>query len=356
MRKLGIGIIGSGGIAQACHMPAYAAMPDKCELVAVADLNRQTAESAAEKFKVPNAFTDYRELLALDGVDAVSIGTPNAFHKQPTVDALKAGKHVLVEKPMAMNAAECKEMIRAQRESAKVLQVALQWRFSGAARFMRKYIESGRMGDIYYARAQALRRRGVPGWGVFIDKEKQGGGPLIDIGVHILDFVLYLMEYPKPVRVSGSTYQAMGADPKYWNAWGDYDRTKFTVEDFAVGLIRFENGAAVTIESSFMANLEREIFGCHLFGTESGAAMDLFSDDPIRIYSETDHQLFDSIPRNIPNVKSAHAAEVSAFVNAIIDGGPSPVPGEQGLVLCAIFDALYRSAETGREEPVDVEV
>ncbi len=356
MKKLGIGIIGSGLIAQDCHIPAYQSMPDLCEVIAVADIDPTVANKAAEKFSVPNVFTDYHQLLAMPEIDAVSVATPNLFHKQPTIDALNAGKHVLCEKPMAMNASECKEMIAAEKKSGKLLQIALQWRFSGAAKFMKSYIDSGKMGEIYYARAMALRRRGVPGWGVFIDKEKQGGGPLIDIGVHILDFTLYLMGYPKPISASGKTYQSMGKNPKHWNAWGDYDRSKFTVEDFAAGFIRFENGKTVTLESSFMSNVEREIFGCHLFGTDAGAYLDLFGPKPITIYSEMDQQLFDMIPQNIPNVKSSHTAEVVAFVNAILNNQPSPVPAENGLTLNAIFDALYKSSESNREEPIDMSI
>jgi predicted dehydrogenase len=352
MKKLGIGIIGSGAIAQSCHMPGYASVPDKCDILAVCDVDQSVAQTAAEKFGVKTVLTDYRELLAMDEIDAVSIATPNAFHKQPTIDALKAGKHVLCEKPMALNGSECREMIAAERESGKLLQIALQWRFGGAVRFMKNFIDKGRMGDIYYARSMALRRRGVPGWGVFIDKEKQGGGPLIDIGVHILDLTLFLMGNPKPISASGMTYQKMGRDPKYFNPWGEYDREKFTVEDFAVGFIRFENGATVTLESSFMSNIEREFFGCHLFGTEAGALLDLFSQKPVTIYNEVDQQLFDMVPQNIPTVKSMHADEVVAFVDAIREGKTSPVPSEHGMALNAVFDALYKSAETGKEEPV----
>ena len=164
MKKLGIGIIGSGAIAQECHIPGYQTMPDKCEVLAVADINPDATKNAAEKFSVPYQFLDYRELLAMPEIDAVSVSTPNLLHKQPTIDALKAGKHVLCEKPMAMNADECREMISAEKASGKLLQIGLQWRFSGIARFMKDYIDSGKMGEIYYARAMALRRRGVPGW------------------------------------------------------------------------------------------------------------------------------------------------------------------------------------------------
>jgi predicted dehydrogenase len=353
--KLRIGIIGSGGIAQSCHMKGYASIPDKCEIVAVCDVNEKVAQEAAEKFNVPNVFTDYKQLLSSGLVDAVSVTTPNKFHKDPTIEALQAGIHVLCEKPLAMNADEARSMCAAARDSGKILQVALQSRFGGSGRFMKEYIDAGNMGDIYFARAQALRRRGVPGWGVFIDKEKQGGGPLIDIGVHILDFTLFLMGYPKPVSASGKTWDMMGKNPDLTNLFGDYDRSKFTVEDFAVGFIKFDNGAVVSLESSFMANMsERDIMKTQLFGTKAGASVKISGDDPIEIYTEENKQLFDMVPRNVPHVESQHTAEVVAFVDAILEGKESPVPGLNGLILNAIFDALYKSSETGNEEKVDV--
>jgi predicted dehydrogenase len=350
-KKLKIGIIGSGGIARGCHMKGYASIPDQCEMVAVCDVNPETAKKAADEYSVAKTYLDYRELLADPEIDAVSVATPNKYHVQPTIDALKAGKHVICEKPLAMNAEEAKLMCRAAKDSGKILQVALQMRFSGQARFMKQYIEDGHMGDIYFARAQALRRRGVPAWGVFIDKEQQGGGPLIDIGVHILDFTLFLMGYPKPVSASGKTWDILGKNPELFNNWGDYDRSKFTVEDFAVGLIKFENGVVVSLESSFMANLEGDKHETQLFGTKAGAVA---GGSEIKIFTEQGRQLFDMTPKNVPHVESAHVAEIQAFVDAIIHDKPSPVPGENGLILNAIFDALYKSSETGKEEAVDV--
>lgn len=356
MKKVKVGIIGSGGIAQSCHMPGYASIPDKCEMVAVCDVNGEVAAAAAEKFGVSRVYTDYRKLLEDAEIEAVSIATPNAFHKQPTIDALRAGKHVLCEKPLAMNADEAREMCRAARETGKILQVALQQRFSGPMRFMKEFIDKGEMGDIYYARAWALRRRGVPGWGVFIDKEKQGGGPLIDIGVHILDMTLHLMGYPKPISATGQTWDMLGRNPELHNNWGDYDRDKFTVEDFAVALIRFEGGKVVTLESSFMANIEGDPFRTQLMGTKAGATVKISGDDAVRIYTEKNRQVYDIVPINLPRVESSHTAEVHAFIEAIIGEKPSPVPGEQGLILNAIFDSIYKSSQTGKEEPVHAEV
>ena len=353
-QKLKIGIIGSGGIAQGCHMPGYASVPDLCEVVAVCDVNAETAQKAAEKFGVSRYGTDIWAIVNDPEIDAVSVATPNKYHHGPTIACLQAGKHVLCEKPLAMNAEEAREMCAAARDAGKILMVGFQTRFGGPGQFMKSYIDAGSMGEIYYARAQALRRRGVPGWGVFIDKEQQGGGPLVDIGVHILDFTLYLMGYPKPVSVFGKTWDTLGRNPELFNFWGDYDRAKYTVEDFAVGLIKFENGAAITLESSFMANMEGDPFQTQLFGTKAGATVKAWGDDPIKIFTEQNRQLFTMTPQNVPNVDSSHVLEVQAFVKAIQEGKPSPVPGECGLILNAIFDAMYKSSETGREEPVDV--
>lgn len=355
-KKLKVGLIGTGGIARGCHIPGFKSIPDQCEITWACDVDETLAKAVASEHGIPHSTADYRKVLEDPSVDAVSVTTPNKFHMQPTIDALRAGKHVLCEKPLAMNGDEARAMCRAAKESGKILQVALQMRFTGAGRFMKQFIDAGHMGDIYYARAQALRRRGVPTWGVFIDRELQGGGPLIDIGVHILDFTLFLMGYPKPVSASGKTWQALGRNPEIWNAWGDYDRSKFTVEDMAVGLIRFDNGAAVTLESSFMANLDKEVMTSQVMGTKAGAVVNPFSDDPIKIFNEQDQQLFDLTPRNVPQVASSHTAEIQAFVHAILEGKPSPVPGENGLILNAVFDALYKSSETGKEEPIDVSV
>lgn len=335
-------------------MPGYAALPEQCEMVAVCDVNPDVAKAAAEKFGVSKVVTNAAEIINDPDIDAVSVTTPNKFHHGPTIAALKAGKHVLCEKPLAMNGPEAAEMCRAAKDAGKILQVALQSRFGGPARFVKQYIDQGNMGDIYFARAQALRRRGVPGWGVFIDKEKQGGGPLIDIGVHILDLTLFLMGYPKPVSVFGKTWDQMGKNPELYNGMGDYDRSKFTVEDFAVGMIKFDNGAVISLESSFMGNLEGDPFRTQLFGTKAGAIVNAWGETPVKIFTEQGRQMFELIPQNVPNVESSHKAEVAAFVDAILNDKPSPVPGENGLTLNAIFDAIYKSSETGREEMVDV--
>jgi predicted dehydrogenase len=345
LKTIGIGIIGSGGIAQGAHMPGYKALESEgVRIVAVADAAAATAKAAAEKFDVPHQFTDYKKLLAMDEIEAVSVCTPNFLHKQPTIDALNAGKHVLVEKPLAMNAHEGEEMVAAAKKNKKKLQVGFMTRFSGQAQALKRFISAGDMGEIYYARAQALRRRGIPGWGVFIEKDKQGGGPLIDIGVHILDLTLYLMGHPKPTHVSGITYAKFGKRDDVLGLMGQWDPKKFTVEDFAVGFVRFDNGATLTLESSFVANMEQnDLFNTQLFGTEGGCQY-----SPVKMFFEKNRTLVDATPVFLPNVR-AHEAEIRSFVKAIREDLPVEVPGEEGLKVTQIIDGIYRSSEEGRE-------
>jgi predicted dehydrogenase len=348
LKTIGIGIIGSGGIAQGAHLPGYKALEsDGVRIVAVADAVAATAKAAAEKFDVPHQFTDYKKLLAMDEIDAVSVCTPNFLHKQPTIDALNAGKHVLVEKPLAMNAQEGQQMVDAAKKNGKKLQVGFMTRFSSQAQALKRFIDAGDMGDIYYARAQALRRRGIPGWGVFIEKDKQGGGPLIDIGVHILDLTLFLMGHPRPTHVSGITYAKFGKRDDVLGLMGQWDPKKFTVEDFAVGFVRFANGATLTLESSFVANMEeQDRFTTQLYGTEGGCQY-----SPIKMYFEKNRTLIDATPVYLPNVR-AHEAEIRAFVKAIREDTPVEVTGEQGLQVTQIIDGIYRSAEQGKEVTV----
>ena len=209
---VGIALIGAGGIAQGAHLPAYKKLESegKVRIIALADIVESTAKAAAEKFDVPRIFSDYREMLLLKEIDAIDVCTPNYVHKQPVLDAFAAGKHVLCEKPIALNAIEGSEMVAAGRKAGKKFQVGLNNRFNSGPLAIKRFIDDGKLGDIYYARAHALRRRGIPGWGVFTQKDKQGGGPLIDIGVHILDLSLWLMGHPKPVSVTGKTYTKFG--------------------------------------------------------------------------------------------------------------------------------------------------
>ena len=347
-KKVRLGIIGSGGIAQNAHMPGYAAVPDLCEVVAVADSNEQVAREAAAKFNVPHVFTDYMKLLEMDEVDAVSVCTPNYLHLDPTIRAFEAGKHVLCEKPIAMNAEEAKRMVDAGRKARKKFQVGYNLRFVPNHQLLKQYVDAGDLGQIYYARAQAMRRRGIPGWGVFIDKVKQGGGPLIDIGVHILDLTLWMMGHPKPIAASGVTYAKFGKRGDVVGFLGQWDYKNFTVEDFAAALIRFDNGATVVLESSFVANIPEDLFTSTLCGTEGGAVT-----SPLTIVQEK-HRSLQTFEPKIPNKDvNSHHAEVKHFVECILNDEEPLVTGEHGLAVAQIMDAIYRSSETGREVTID---
>lgn len=350
MESVGIGIIGAGGIAVSTHLPAYKKMEDegKVRLVGVADVDEKRAKETAEKFGIAHVFTDYEAMLKADGLDAVDVCTPNFLHHGPVMDAFAAGKHVICEKPIALNATEGAEMVNAARKAGKKFQVALNMRFGSGPQAIKRFIDDGKLGDVYYARAHALRRRGIPGWGVFTQKDKQGGGPLIDIGVHILDLTLWLMGYPKPTSTTGMTYTKFGTREGVLGLMGQWDPKKYTVEDFAVGFVRFENGATLTLESSFVANLETNQFHTSLFGTEGGVYLDPFNNANTKIFREESGTLTDTAPVFLPTV-GTHEAELRAFVNCILEDLPEPVPGEQGLMVTQILDAIYKSAETGKE-------
>jgi predicted dehydrogenase len=263
------------------------------------------------------------------------------------VDALKAGKHVLCEKPIAMNAREAAEMVSTARKQGKILQIGYNSRFSPSNQTLKRFIDAGEIGDIYYARAQALRVRGIPGWGVFIDKSKQGGGPLIDIGVHVLDLTLWLMGHPKPTYASGVTYQKFGKRSDVVGFMGQWDYKKFSVEDMAAGLIRFDNGATVVLEASFVANLKNEVNNVTLLGTQGGAEA-----YPLSITQEKHRSVFSFEPKIPGDRVNTHYAEMKSFVECIRDNKEPLVTGEHGLMVAQITDAIYRSAEEGREVPI----
>lgn len=343
-RKIKVGLIGTGSICQSVHIPAYLKHPD-AEIVAICDINPETLQKVGDQLGIPEnrRFLKYDDLLKLKEIDMVDICTPNYVHMDPTVKALKAGKHVICEKPIALNAKQGEKMVAAAKESGKKLMIAYCWRWNAGAQALKRFADSGALGETYYARVQALRRRGVPSWGVFIDKEKQGGGPLIDIGCHALDLTLYLMGHPKPVLASGKCYTKFGTKKGTFGVWGPWDYDNYTVEDFAVGLVRFENDATLVLESSFCANIEKDIFNVTILGTEGGCSL-----DPLKMYREENGTLIDVSPVFLPKV-GTHEAEIFAFLDAIQNDKPSPVPGEEGLMVAKILDAIYKSSELGKE-------
>jgi predicted dehydrogenase len=275
MKKTRVGIVGCGFIANGKHL-ASMARRDDVEVVAFCDLIIEKAQAAAKQFGTPDALvcTDYRDVMARTDIDVVHVCTPNSSHAEISIAALESGKHVMCEKPMAKTAAEAKAMLDASKASGKLLTIGYQNRFREDSLYMKKLCEAGELGDIYFAKAFATRRRGVPVWGVFMDKEKQGGGPLIDLATHALDLTLWMMDNYEPETVLGSTFDKIAKIGSSANIMGPWDPADFEVEDSAFGLVRFKNGATVVVESSWALNMivSNEAMTL-LCGTKAGADM-----------------------------------------------------------------------------------
>jgi len=342
MDVLRVGIIGAGAIARDVHIPGYLKKGKKVEIVAVADVALERAEEVAKNFAIPHAFGSYQEMLKEVELDAVSVCVPNKFHAEATIAALEAGCHVLCEKPPAMTVAEAESMVKAANDSGKFLTYGFHYRFTPEVEIAKTFIDADELGEIYSARVHAIRRRGIPGWGVFTNKELQGGGPLIDIGVHMLDTALYLMGYPEPEVVLGKTHQKIGTK-KGVGLLGDWDYENYTVEDMAVGMVTFKNGATLTLESAFAANVEKdETMQVALMGDTGGA--DIF---PLKIFQEKHNTLVDITPVYAPKI-DGHQHEISQFVESCLSGIPPLSTPEQGLIIQKIINAIYESAETGK--------
>ncbi|MCE5259475.1 MAG: Gfo/Idh/MocA family oxidoreductase [Chloroflexi bacterium] len=339
---LQIGIIGSGSIARNAHMPGYRAQKD-AEVVAVCDVVPGRAAAFAQEFGIPRAYDSYQEMLAKESLDAVSVCTPNFAHHDTAIAALNAGLHVLCEKPIAMNATEAREMVAAAHRANKTLQIGLHWRFTSEAQLLRRMIVAGELGEIYYGEATCLRRRGIPSWGVFTQKELQGGGALIDIGVHTLDHTMWLMGNPRPVSVLGATYCKFGKRNDVVNPWGKWDTAKFNVDDMGIGMVRFENGATLVLRASWAANIEKEFSETRVLGTEGGASM-----QPLKIYKEMHQTLVDITPAYLPGVKP-HIEEITHFLACVRGECPCLVVPEQVVDVQTVLDAVYQSSETGHE-------
>jgi predicted dehydrogenase len=293
-------------------------------------------------------FTDYRVMLKEANCDAVDICTPNGLHAENAIAALEAGKDVIVEKPMAMNGREAQLMLDAANRAGKKIIVGFQHRFDPKTKLIRDQIKADSFGKILYVRAQALRRRGIPNWGVFGRKELQGGGPMIDIGVHILETAHYMIGSPRPVSASGNAWTYMGNKPSdVASMWPEWDHRTYNVEDLAVGMIRFDNGAVLLIESSFIAHIEKDIFNITLMGEKGGANW-----DTSQIFSDHGGYQMNMSPGwlgkwDVFEYKMKH------FVDVCRENRENESPGEHGLLVQKMLDAIYLSAERGREVPID---
>ncbi len=355
-QKLRIGIIGCGGIANGKHMPGLAKLSN-VEMVAFCDTVASRAERAAAEYGVTGArvYEDYRTLLEEESCDVVHICTPNSSHAEITIASLEADCHVMCEKPMAKTAAEAREMVSAAKRTGKKLTIGYQSRFRSDSEYLKKACERGDLGEIYMAKARAIRRRAVPTWGVFLDEEKQGGGPLIDIGTHALDLTLWMMDNYLPRYVVGTVFHKLNKRENAANAWGSWDPEKFQVEDSAFGFIVMENGATIILESSWALNtlLEGEARTI-LHGTEGGADME----DGLRINGEEFGKLYTKKPalgtKGVAfydgKTETEADREARLWIESIVNDTTPRVLPEQALVVTEILEAIYQSARLG--EPV----
>lgn len=356
VKSLRVGLIGTGGILSGAHMVGWSALRDagRVELVAACDAKRERAEKLAKEQKIPNVFEDFGKMFGKVDLDVVDIATPNMFHMPAALAAFKAGCHVYCEKPLAPTPQEVKKLIAARDEAGKCLMTGQNMRFEGRNQALKRYAEAGVLGEVYYARASMLRRRGAPAWGGFLKKSLAGGGPLIDLGVHVLDLVLWLMGFPKPVAVCGVAPTKL-ANLDYvvnYPPWGDWKRDgkDFDVEDFAVGLVRFEGGAVLVLETSFLLNMvENGLHKAMICGTRGGMEV---TEGKIMTQEHGVVRVSDLEGYDEPK---SHGAAIKAFIEAIEKKKPVPVPAEQTLHVMAILDGIYRShAKGGKEVAISV--
>ena len=354
MAKLKVGVIGCGGIANQKHLPSITET-GLADIVAFCDIKKERADEAAKKYGTASAksYERYQDLLK-EKLDAVYVCTPNRSHSEITVAALNADKHVLCEKPMAINSVEAIKMCDAAKATKKLLTIGYQSRYRPDSQYLKKECEAGVLGEIYYARAKAIRRRAVPTWGVFLNEYEQGGGPLIDIGTHALDLTLWMMDNYKPKTVTGAVYHKLNQETEPANAFGPWDPKEFTVEDSAFGFIIMENGATIGLEASWALNtLDVNEAKTVLCGTKAGADMN----DGLVINGVKHNRLYTTHPDlGIGSVAFYEGAEDApqvteqkVFLGAVAGKNPLVILPEQAFVVTQILEAIYDSAKAGKQ-------
>ncbi len=345
-KKFRVAFIGCGGICQT-HMAALREMPD-VEVVAGVDILPERLKAFEARWGVTKLYKDWKKMLKEVQPDGVSVCTPNGVHAAPTIDALNSGCHVLCEKPMAMTPAECEKMIAAAKKAKKKLAVGFQYRYHPNTQFLKRARDNGEFGDIMFVKCQALRRRGIPNWGVFGQKKLQGGGPMIDIGVHILEMAHYLMGSPKPVAASGNTWTFMGNKPsKVVSPWPNWDYKTYTVEDLAIGQIRFANGALLQVEACFVAHIEKDVWNFNFMGTKGGGQW-----DPPMLFADHHDTMVNTSPGYVGNsttFEQLFPLKLRNWVDGCVKGSPLEAPAEAGLAVQKMLDGVYRSAAAGKE-------
>ena len=346
---LKVGVIGGGSISE-FHLRPYFENPN-VEIIAICDTNEARLHALGRKYLVENLYTEVSEILANEQIDAVSICTWNNSHADIAIQALQKNKHVLLEKPMSLNLEEAYAVEAAVKESKKILQVGNVRRFGTNVKVLKKFIDAGELGEIYYAKASCLRRLGNPG-GWFSDISKSGGGPLIDLGTHMIDLCWYLMGKPKPVSVSGNTYRKLGnrahiENLSFYKA-ADYNAEHNDVEDLANGLIRFENGASLFVDVSFTLHSKQDEISVKLYGGNGGAEV-----EPELAIIKEQHETILNITPQIDLLSFDFAGsfvnEINHFIDCCINNVQPISPVSDGVEVTKMLLAIYESAATNRE-------
>lgn len=352
-----LGVIGTGGISH-CHGDGYRQLGDRVEFVACCDLDEQKAKNYANKYGFKKVYTDYKKMLAENKFDAVSVCTWNSAHSPCVIEALNSGANVLCEKPMAMNQEQAKEMEAAAKINNKLLMIGFVRRYGNDADAALDFIKKDYLGEVYYAKASYIRRAGSPG-GWFGDKSFSGGGPLIDLGVHVIDLSRYLLGNPKPVTVFGNTFSKLGARQNLksgaaaWIATTKVAQPVFNVEDMATAFVKFDNGSLLWVETSFSLHTEKENGNIELHGTKAGLRL-----DPFTLFTETNDMLSTVKIEGPTGFGDFFGNEMAHFISCVEKGVTCMTPGADGSVcrspaadgveLMKILDAIYKSAATGK--------
>ena len=346
------GVVGLGYAGEQ-HLKNFVRVPG-VEAVALAGLERDRLRELGERYGVQDLYTSWEDLVARDDLDIVSIGAPNHLHAPIAVAALEGGRHVLCEKPLARNGEEAQRIVDAARGADRAVHIAFTQRERGDVQALKRHVEEGNLGRIYHAKATWMRRNGIPGMGGwFTSKELAGGGPLIDLGVHMVDMALYLMGEPGVETVSCATYAELGPQGRGgWAGSGLMTGEKpYEVEDLATAFIRLSGGATLNLEAGWAVYRESsDDFGVTLYGTDGGAEMKVRNygtSDTVRIYTDVAGVPAVVTPEIEP--REGHLAVVRRFVETIRSGDWEGQHGEDGLDRARIIDACYASALQNRE-------
>lgn len=346
MTQLHVGIVGAGPIALEQHVPAWLSSPHTASL-AVADPTPSARKQAAKLATSIDVHADARRLMDDPRIDVIDICTPTALHAEYAIDALNAGKHVLCEKPLATSVADARAVLDAQTASGRQLMAVQNLRYDPGVLQLRQHLQQCPLGFVYYGRCQWLRRRRLPARPGFTDRRLSGGGPLFDLGVHVLDLACWLLDWPIVDAVNGVTSSRLAKRSDLGSEWGNWDPEKTDIEDFAAGLIRFQNGAALSLETSWLLfQTTPEIWNLDLFGDRAGISWPAG-----RRAAESNRRPWDA-QLSLPPPNPQHEPLIHDFAHAIAESRPVPIPSWQSAYVVAMLDALYRSAQSGKNEPV----